>query len=287
MLWLFLIAMLVGLGVVYGSLWKKITSSKPEKYPTLQNRQNLDATKKTLVCLGDSITHGIVSYDWVTDLTGIFPDLQILNAGINSDLTFTILNRIDDVIDCRPDFIIILAGTNDVNAMMSSTNLKSYKQMGRISKETIPDFESFKNNYHQIVALLKQKTTAQIALVSLPVMSEDLTHEANMKADNYSAYVKQLTQEEQLGYLPFREIEKEYLLVNPRQLKHKFEETTKLFTFSLINHFILGKDWDYTSAKHGNQLSPDNLHLNSLSGGMLLDLAKAFITSIRSYKQGF
>ena len=281
MLWLFLIAMLAGLGVVYGSLWKKITASKPEKYPTPQNRQNLDATKKTLVCLGDSITHGNVSYDWVADMAEFFPDLQVLNAGINSDLTFTILNRIDDVIDCRPDFIIILAGTNDVNATMSSTNLKSYKQMGRISKETIPDFDTFRNNYHQIVALLKQKTTAQIALVSLPVLSEDLTHEANRKADNYSGYIEQLAKEQQLAYLPFREKEKEYLLANPHQLTHKFEETTKLFTFSLINHFILGKDWDYTSAKHGNQLTPDSLHLNSLSGGMLRDLAKAFIISAR------
>lgn len=285
MLWLFFISMLIGLGLVYASLWKKITSNKPDSYPTPQNRQKPDATTKTLVCLGDSITHGNVSYNWVADLTENLPEMQVLNAGINSDLTFTVLNRIDDVIGCQPDYIIILIGTNDINATMGSASLKNYQQMGRISKETIPDFESFKNNYRQIVALLKQKTAAKIALVSLPVMSEDLTHDANRKADNYSSYIKQLAQEEQLGYLPFREKEKEYLLANPQQLKHKFEETTKLFTFSLINHFILGKDWDYTSAKHGNQLTPDNLHLNSLSGGMLLDLAKAFITSIRSYKQ--
>lgn len=279
MFWVLLIGFLALLVIIYNWLWQKITREKPQSYPTPQNRKNIDLSKKTLVCFGDSNTHGNVSYNWVSDLGRFFPDLQVLNAGINSDLTFSLLQRIDDVIACQPDFITILAGTNDVSSTMSEQLNNSFKQIGRIPKDMVPDFELFKKNYQEIVRRLKQETKAKIALMSLPVMSEDLHHEANKKADKYSAYIKQLANEQQIVYLPLREKEKDYLLANPQVLKHTFEETFKLLIFSVINHYILGKDWDYTSRKHGYQLTPDNIHLNSISGGMIRDLVKDFITT--------
>ncbi len=279
MLWLLSIGFLIWLVVIFNWLWQKITNRRPERYPTPQNRQKIDASKKTLVCFGDSNTHGNVSYNWVSDLGLIFQDLQVLNAGVNSDLTYSLLERIDDVIVCQPDFITILSGTNDVSASVSEELESSFKQIGRIPKEMKPDFDLFKKNYLEIVLRIKKETEAKIAVISLPVMSEDLRHEANIRADKYSEFIKELAQAEQLTYLPLREKEKEYLLANPRPLKHTFDETNKLLIFSIINHYILGKDWDYTSKKHGYQLTPDNIHLNSVSGGMLRDLVKDFIAT--------
>ncbi|RFS15918.1 GDSL-type esterase/lipase family protein [Emticicia sp. C21] len=277
MLWLLSIGFLIWLVVIFYWLWQKVTNQRPESYPTLQNRQKIYSSKKTLVCFGDSNTHGNVSYNWVSDLGIIFQDLQVLNAGVNSDLTYSLLQRIDDVIACQPDFITILIGTNDVSASVSEELESSFKQINRIPKDMKPDFDLFKKNYQEIILRLKQETKAKIALISLPVMSEDLKHEANIKADKYSGYIKELAQTQKLTYLPLREKEKEYLGANPRPLKHTFDETYKLLIFSIINHYILGKDWDYTSKKHGYQLTPDNIHLNSVSGGMLRDLVKGFI----------
>lgn len=283
MLWFVLIGFVILLILVYVWLWQKITKHKPESYPTLQNRQKLDTTKKTLVCFGDSNTQGNVSYNWVSDIGRIFQDLQVLNAGINSDLTYSLLQRIDEVIACQPDFITILVGTNDVSATISEELEYRFKQLGRIPKEMKPDDGSFRANYQEIIRRLKQETTAKIAVVSLPIMSEDLTHEANLKADKYSEYVKDLAQEQELSYLPLREREKDYLLASPKPVIHTFEETYVLLIVSIINHYILNKDWDYTSKKHGYQLTPDNIHLNSISGGMLRDLVKKFITKPYSF----
>lgn len=279
MFWALLIGVFTTLLIIYYWLWQKITRDKPESYPTLQNQQRLDFSKQTLVCFGDSNTHGNVSYNWVSDIGRFFPDLQVLNAGINSDLTYSLLQRIDDVIACRPDFITILVGTNDVSATMSEELRNSFKQTGRIPKDMVPDFESFKKNYEEIVRRLNQGTKARIALISLPVMGEDPNHEANKKADEYSAFIKQLAHDQRLNYLPLREKQKDYLSANPRPLKHTFEETYKLLIFSIINHYIMGKDWDYTSRKHGYQMTPDNIHLNSVSGGMVRELVKGFIIS--------
>ncbi|GAB2635152.1 hypothetical protein GCM10027035_30560 [Emticicia sediminis] len=267
------------LGLLYAWLYRKVSKHIPENYPNAKNRQQIDTSKKVLVCFGDSNTHGNVSYNWVNDLSSQLTDYQIFNAGINSDLTYTLLRRIDDVVACKPNFITILIGTNDVNATMGKTMEKRYQDLGRISKDTSPNFEDFKQNYTEIIRQLKAKTQAKIAVMSLPVMGEDLAHEANQKADKYSEFVKQLASDAQLIYLPVREKQKEFLQKNLQPLKHTFEETYKLLNYSVISYYLLGKSWDEISAKHGFQLTPDNLHQNSIAGGMIRDLVMASIQS--------
>jgi lysophospholipase L1-like esterase len=215
-----------------------------------------------------------VSYNWVNDLSSQLTDYHVFNAGINSDLTYTLLQRIDDVIACKPNFITILIGTNDVNSTMGKIMEKRYQDLGRVSKDISPNFEDFKKNYIEIICQLKAKTQAKIAVMSLPVLGEDLAHEANQKADKYSEFVKQLATAEQLIYLPVREKQKDFLQNNPQPLKHTFEKTYKLLNFSVINYYLLGKNWDEISTKHGFQLTPDNLHQNSIAGGMITDLVK-------------
>lgn len=267
------------LGLLYAWLYRKVSKHIPENYPTIKNRQQIDASKKVLVCFGDSNTHGNVSYNWVNDLSSQLTDYQVFNAGINSDLTYTLLRRIDNVVACKPNFITILIGTNDVNSTMGKVMEKRYQDLGRISKDTSPNFEDFKKNYIEIIGHLKTKTQAKIAVMSLPVMGEDLAHEANQKADKYSEFVKQLATDEQLIYLPVREKQKEFLQKNPQPLKYTFEDTYKLLNFSVISYYLLGKSWDEISAKHGFQLTPDNLHQNSIAGGMIRDLVMASIQS--------
>lgn len=267
------------LGLLYAWLYRKVSKHIPENYPNAKNRQQIDASKKTLVCFGDSNTHGNVSYNWVNDLSSQLSDYQVFNAGINSDLTYTLLRRIDDVIACKPDFITILIGTNDVNATMGKIMEKRYQDLGRINKDTSPNFEDFKKNYIEIIGQLKTKTKAKIAVMSLPVMGEDLTHEANQKADKYSDFIKQLATDEQLIYLPVREKQKEFLQKKTQPLKHTFEDTYKLLNFSVIGFYLLGKSWDEITTKHGFQLTPDNLHQNSIAGGMIRDLVKNTVTS--------
>jgi lysophospholipase L1-like esterase len=269
---IFILCLLLILVGTYWWLYRKVSTHIPENYPNEKNRQQIDHAKKVLVCFGDSNTHGNVSYNWVNDLSSQLPDYQIFNAGINSDLTYTLLRRIDDVAACNPDFITILIGTNDVNSTMGIKMEKRYQQLGRIDKDISPNFEAFKKNYIEIIHQLKTKTKAKIAIMSLPVMGEDLTHEANLRADKYSDFIKQLAKSEQVSYLPVREKQKEFLLKNPKPLKHSFEETYKLLNFSVISYYLLGKTWDEITTKHGFQLTPDNLHQNSIAGGMIRDL---------------
>jgi lysophospholipase L1-like esterase len=272
-----LIILILLLALTYAWLYRRIAYHLPDSFPSKSKMPIIDTSKKTVVCFGDSNTHGNVSYNWVEKLSTQMPEYQFINAGRNSDLTYTLLDRIETIISCNPQLIVILIGTNDVNATMSAALGKRYQKIGRIDKNTQPDFEGFKDNYQKIIHELKAKTKAKIAVMSLPIMSENMGHTANLKADQYSDFIMQLSMKEELIYLPVRESQKDYLIQNPSNSPHTFEETYKLLSVSVMANVLLGWSWDKVSKHHGFQLTPDNLHQNSISGGMIQELVKEFL----------
>ena len=129
---------------------------RPGKYVELVKKFKDDPkSKKDIVFLGNSITAGT---DWAKLL-----DLpQAKNRGISGDITFGVLDRLQDVIDGKPSKVFILIGINDISRNIpDSIILRNYKQMiARIrkgSKKTqiyfntlLPvnsAFEKFKNHY--------------------------------------------------------------------------------------------------------------------------------------------
>jgi lysophospholipase L1-like esterase len=274
----FLILFVVlGCTMLYLYLKNQITSHRPINAPTAQNRQKLDIAKITIVCVGDSNTHGNVSYNWVDDLINIYPDFQILNAGVNADLTGTLLRRLDDTIAAKPDLVTLLIGTNDIQSTMGFNQEKRYREMKKIEPDEQTNYAIFCDNFGKIITRLKTETNSQIAVFSLPILSENLDHEANKKGDQYSDFIKQVAAQHNLTYLPLRETQKVYLQQHPSTLKYSYEDTFKLMNLSISRNIFLKQSWDEISAKHGLWLTPDNIHQNSVSGKMIIDLVKTFI----------
>jgi len=132
------------------------STHRPGKYVEQVAKFKADPKSKTdFVFLGNSITAGT---DWAKLL-----DLpQAKNRGISGDITFGVLERLQDVIDGKPAKIFILIGINDISRNIpDSVILRNYKIMiTRIrkgSKKThiyfntlLPvnsAFEKFKNHY--------------------------------------------------------------------------------------------------------------------------------------------
>ena len=129
---------------------------RPGKYVEQVAKFKADPkSKKYIIFLGNSITAGT---DWAKLL-----DLpQAKNRGISGDITFGVLERLQDVIDGKPAKVFILIGINDISRNIpDSVILRNYKTMiARIrkgSKKTkiyfntlLPvnaAFEKFKNHY--------------------------------------------------------------------------------------------------------------------------------------------
>ena len=129
---------------------------RPGKYMEQVDKFKADPKAKTdIVFLGNSITAGT---DWAKLLN--LP--QAKNRGISGDITFGVLDRLQDVIDGKPAKIFILIGINDMSRNIpDSVIVANYKKMiGRIRKGAkktkiyfytlLPvnsSFEKFKNHY--------------------------------------------------------------------------------------------------------------------------------------------
>jgi lysophospholipase L1-like esterase len=257
---------------------KKIIGLYPSNFPNKINRGNADETKPTLVCFGDSITHGNVSYNWVKYLRQKLPYLNIYNAGMNADLSHTLLLRMDDIILCRPDFITILIGTNDVNATLSEKNLQRYISRGKIMPKEEANLKSYLDNYENIISRLKSTTSAQIALVTLPLISEDLLFEGNYITQLYNNEIKTLSEKHQIELLDFRQKQLELLPKKSYNNFWSYKKSRIMMNCSIFIRYTFHVSWNFNSKMFSNYTSPDNIHLNETSGNLLLSLVLEWVS---------
>lgn len=123
----------------------------------IEGFQNEGITRKDFVFLGNSITAGT---DWAKLLN--LPNAK--NRGISGDITFGVLERLDQVILAKPAKVFVLIGINDISRdIPDSVILSNYKKIiQRIqdgSKKTkiyfytlLPvnaSFNKFKNHYNK------------------------------------------------------------------------------------------------------------------------------------------
>jgi lysophospholipase L1-like esterase len=236
---------------------------------------------KTVVCFGASLTAGTVSFNYL-DLLGARPSLagfRFINHGVNGDLAWNGLERLDRVIAERPDFVTILIGTNDVNATMSERNLLRYKAFNHLPTE--PTLTWYECNLGTIVKRLKQETRARLALLSLAVIGEDLEHEANRKIVLYNDAIRRVAREENLAYLPLHERMVAYLHEHEgdrAELPPRLEYRDGLHnTGNALALHATGLSWDEVSRRNGLLVTTDCLHLNSVGAGMVADLIEAWL----------
>ena len=260
---------LLGLMLGYQAM-VKIIMKPPKNYP---NVAAILRHKKILVCAGDSLTHGNMSYDWIKDLSAQLPDYQVFNAGVNADLSYTLLNRLDDIIAMKPHHINVLIGGNDI--MAQSRPLKKsdrYISFNKIAWGTQPSIQSYEENLYQIISRLKKETTALISLMSIAPIGEDLSHPIYKTVESYNKIVKKVADTEGVAYLPLHEKLDTFLLNNQAKSHIPFEKTGDYTIKSAYLHILLGWDWDKITQHHKHLLTFDNLHFNSKGGYIIKDL---------------
>ena len=119
-------------------------------------------SKKDVIFLGNSITAGV---DW-NELLGI---TNARNRGISGDITFGILERLDEVTEGKPAKVFILIGINDISRNIpDSFIIRNYRLMVRRIKAESPgtkiyfhtlmpvnnEFTQFKNHYNKDAHIL-------------------------------------------------------------------------------------------------------------------------------------
>jgi len=276
--------LMIAMAVYTGYRIYRIFIRRPASYPTaayIQRIRRSHPAAARLVCFGDSITQGDVGASYVRLLEKRFspPAWVVMNAGINGDLSNNALARLDDVIAARPAAIAILIGTNDIHCGMSKENYENYVRLGKIKQPS--SFADYQMNVAEMLRRLQRDTQARIALVSLPLISEDVDHEVNQRGDQYSSYLRDTASRLKLDYLPLREAQKTYLQTAAKKRGQPYENTGRLTVFAVVWSF-LGMSWDKIAERYGNHLSVDNMHSNSQAAKMIAGLIEGFVQQVPS-----
>jgi lysophospholipase L1-like esterase len=233
--------------------------------------------EKKVVCLGASLVRGQVSYNFVELLSQRMAEdgFRFINAGVAGDQAYNVLMRLDSVINDQPDFIIVLVGTNDVTATLSP----ALARLSRLTRKfpQPPSAEFYRDNMLGIVRQLKERTSATIALISLPILGEDLESIPNQRIKEYNDILKDIAEREQIGYLPVYERQEEYLRKVQKGNGRRYEGGGMLSIKALACHYLLGQSFDEISGKNRFLLVTDGIHMNSLGAAFIADEIESFL----------
>lgn len=267
--------LLIGFGATFAiaiASMGKSPNNTPEKFIASPG-------KSLVVCIGDSITQGTVSANYVDVLSSdaSLADFTFVNAGINGDLAYNALMRKDSVISLNPDYIIILLGTNDANATLSKENERMYIKDKSLPEK--PTKEWFEKNLSDLIISMKTETKAKIAILSIPVIGEKLDSIEIRKTKEYSAIIKELAKNQDIDYLPLNEKQLDFLEARNHEpgTLYSPKESTELMVKNAYLHFILHEDWDAISQSRGLLLTTDTIHQNNVSSFMMSSLISAFL----------
>jgi lysophospholipase L1-like esterase len=202
-------------------------------------------------------------------------DYHFSNAGVNGDLAYNVLTRLDVVIAQQPDFVIILVGSNDVNATLTTRVARGYRLWKRLPE--IPQPQWYEANMVRIIRLLKERTSARIAVISFPVLGEALASLANERVRAYSALLMKIAAQQGVTYLPVHERQEQYLREVGYAQGRAHDANSMLMWTSLFRHYVLRQDFETIAQENRFLLTTEGLHLNRRGAAIVADAVEAFL----------
>eukprot|EP00977_Amphora_coffeiformis_P016017 scaffold4855_cov195-Amphora_coffeaeformis.AAC.2 len=255
-------------------------------------RYNLSPSRRpVLVCLGDSITHGTASHSYTVDIptqltsalampppkaTSIFADpLWVVNCGQNHITTHTVWReRLNKALDCHPDYILILIGTNDVRAMYKKSWGAQVKRINELPE--IPTLATFTRNFHGILSHIQQASPmTQVGVCTLPPLGENIKSDANKLVRQANDAIAQAVEQagDKFTLIPVFDrfetiLEKEGKRTDLLALS-PFLTAFMAGTYQLIPGMIKRNT---LGSLVGHKLLCDGIHLNERAGAELVEL---------------
>lgn len=237
-----------------------------------------------VVCLGDSLTRGNLSADWVADLRQRLTSKEedsnntsVINAGVNMQCIKNVLNRLDEVIACKPSHVTVLVGTNDIKAMASPMEGWLYQVFGKIPK--VPTIEEYERDLKEIRDRLLE-AGACVALVSPPVLGEDVNCPANQRAAAFAATVERVAKDggEHCTYLPLFEETSSTL---PKDGGRAYDGLRFFWWLCLLcfDIHLLNRDLGEVQRERRLGVTLDLVHLGPEAAKSLVDMTASFIAA--------
>ena len=232
---------------------------------------------RVVVCVGDSITQGDVSTDWVGVLDARLGSsgFQFVNAGVNGNLAYDIAERLDEVVACRPDVVTLLVGTNDVNARFDAAWEARYRKDSALP--VAPDLAFYTANLDRIFARVRAGTTARVVALDVPMLGEDLDSRMNGLVAEYNEALRRVAERHAVPVLPLNARLRDALPTGHRP--PPYAGKTGPVLVAALRARLLGQGWDAASRAAGLALLTDHIHLNDTAGAIVAELVERAVVA--------
>ncbi len=214
-----------------------------------------------VVVAGASIVRGRASVDFVQILRERFPSRDFVNAGVNGNVAWELLQRIDQVIACRPAQVVILIGTNDVQAALTPDATRETRTSKHLPED--PSLGWYAACIKEIVTRL-HTAGASVALCSLPPIGQDLAAPVNIVVREANAELRRICEATGATYLPIYEHLVDLLASQGATRGPAWTGSWAPGVASLVEHFVLRRSYDAIALARGWILSPDGVHMDPM-----------------------
>lgn len=226
------------------------------------------AAQKTLVCLGDSITEGMIGASYVDELHACVPSVRVINSGVNGDTVLHLLRRAErDVIAHQPDVVTIMVGLNDLTTAYGLPSSKLfYRTFKNLQVALTPP--RFIRAYRQLIGILRQRTNARIVLCTLTTIGEQLNDPAQQYVDAYSQIIRAIAAQERLPLIDVRASFVAALARDPR-IGPPYRIWTPVRDWLAIG--LRGQTYATLAARRGYRLTCDGAHLADVGAELVAE----------------
>jgi lysophospholipase L1-like esterase len=232
-------------------------------------------TRRVVVCVGDSITRGAASADYVALLRAgrAGHATEFVNAGIDGNLAWNVRQRLDPVIACAPDAISLLIGTNDVNATANPQMAAQYRRSQGLPRDA--SLPWYRENVAAILDRLLDQTDARVAVLEIPPLGERLDSEVNARVREHNEALRALAAERGITCLPLHQ--QLTALIPPDAHPPQYDGSEAAAVRAVLRHMALRQDWDRISADVGLNVLTDHIHLNDRAASVVAGLIEGFL----------
>ena len=255
----------------------KIISSPPKGRAVDYLNKNVKSDKKIIACIGDSLTHGNIGQNWVDYLRQEFPNDVFLNEGINGNTAWQVIQRLDPILQCQPDLIILLIGTNDALGSFDINSGLRYKKNNELPEA--PTLEKYKEHLNELIK--KIGIQSKIAICTLPPIGENENSEVNKHVNLFNDYIKLIANQKNLSLLPVSDALWSDIQCRTYPLKLDYNPKARLIMRrifgGILHYYLFKKSWNDISKAKGQWILFDQIHLNERGAEIVYKLAKDLI----------
>ncbi len=235
---------------------------------------------RVIACIGDSLTHGNIGECWVERLRNEYPEDTVLNEGINGDVAWQVNNRIESIVNCSPDIIILMIGSNDAMASFNKKSGERYKSNNKLPE--IPTFKSYKKLLPKLLDRLNG--TSKIAICTLPPIGENIDSAINVHIRKFNDFIELTANNKNINLIPVSKLLWDDLSKRTYHVKSDYDPNSlpiiRRIYGGMIHHYIFKKPWDEIAKSRGQWLLFDQIHLGERAAKILFKATKKYISSV-------